>query len=649
MASPSIRIETLPFGNTNLANRVREVIRGLTTAARAAQQAFKLQTTARTAQPADIHNQARQMVNRIVADGLASRSAPVSPREHALGFWKPFDQFHQVDPATQAAMRSRDARYARTTSGAGIETTAFAPYPEITLPWINYCHRRAYVNGWVDRKCDIDHRYLQNDSHLKGIHGIRKSVTFKAPFKIRPRSSTPLGLLTASAVRAAWGHVSGFRSSMGELGVQACTGFSSAELVWKPVRLSIPVGKNRIAVDSEVISSLEQVYPRNFAFDITNDRPYLCLGPQDYIDVVEPGLQKFLFIKADGEGPTRHRGYGWANAPLSYLGGLSLERFGIVIETYGVSTPYLSRDQEGYLTDEEHAHAISILENLGTGGPEVIPARYGKLDFSPVPSGLAPLHASLLGLVKGEQSKLVLSSTLQMETDGIGSNALGTVHQDQQTDVQRVDCGLYGEAITDQPFKYICEANAEQWAKAFSRYVPGGCTPWDVIAECPIAEWVISNESPSQRLAVFQGVKGLGFEVDEEQVREETGVRAPIPDMFAGLANGGEPGDFTITDDGPSDGGALDGPGVSDSGPDEDTIRLAAEMTQYGLERCAHDMPNRCRICGVERVRGVVPGVNGEPPTWRLAWKAIGAKATSEPAAAPEPPAAPAFTVEAAP
>jgi hypothetical protein len=180
--------------------------------------------------------------------------------------------------------------------------------------------------------------------------------------------------------------------------------------------------------------------------------------------------------------------------------------------------------------------------------------------------------------------------------------------------------------------------------------VPGGCTPWDVIAECPIAEWVISNESPSQRLAVFQGVKGLGFEVDEEQVREETGVRAPIPDMFAGLTNGGEPGDFTITDDGPSDGGALDGPGNSDSGPDEDVIRLAAEMTQYGLERCAHDMPNRCRICGVERVRGVVPGVNGEPPTWRLAWKAIGVKATvAEPAAAPEAPAEPAFTVEATP
>ena len=55
---------------------------------------------------------------------------------------------------------------------------------------------------------------------------------------------------------------------------------------------------------------------------------------------------------------------------------------------------------------------------------------------------------------------------------------------------------------------------------------------------------------------------------------------------------------------GPSDGAHSTVPGIAVGGPDEDTIRLAAEMTQYGLERCAHDMPNRCRICGVERVRG---------------------------------------------
>ena len=33
----------------------------------------------------------------------------------------------------------------------------------------------------------------------------------------------------------------------------------------------------------------------------------------------------------------------------------------------------------------------------------------------------------------------------------------------------------------------------------------------------------------------------------------------------------------------------------------------------------------------------MIPGVNGEPPTWRLAWKAIGGKAASEPASEPEP------------
>jgi hypothetical protein len=318
---------------------------------------------------------------------------------------------------------------------------------------------------------------------------------------------------------------------MGELAVQAITGFSAGELVWKNTRLSIPIGKKRIAVDSEVICSIEQVYARNFAFDVVNDRAYLCMAPGAYIDVNEPGLQKFLFIKADGAGPTRYRGYGWANAWLSYLGGLSLERFGIVIETFGVATPFLSRDQEGYLTDAEHDHALEILSDIGTGKPAVIPSRYGKLDHSPVPSNLAPLHAQMLSVVKGEQSKLVLSSTLQMETDGIGSNALGLIHQDQQTDIQRIDCGLYSEAITSQPFRYLVEANADRWALAFSSYIPGGCTPWDVIEACPTCEWVITEEAPTQRLSVFQGAKALGIEPDPEQMREELRVRESMPDM----------------------------------------------------------------------------------------------------------------------
>jgi hypothetical protein len=50
---------------------------------------------------------------------------------------------------------------------------------------------------------------------------------------------------------------------------------------------------------------------------------------------------------------------------------------------------------------------------------------------------------------------------------------------------------------------------------------------------------------------------------------------------------------------------------------------LAQEMTEHGVDRCEHGSLNRCRLCGVERIRGVVPGQDGEPHGWKLAWRPI--------------------------
>lgn len=64
--------------------------------------------------------------------------------------------------------------------------------------------------------------------------------------------------------------------------------------------------------------------------------------------------------------------------------------------------------------------------------------------------------------------------------------------------------------------------------------------------------------------------------------------------------------------------------------PDEPTedhaARLAQEMTAHGIASCEHGRTNRCPLCGVERVRGVVPGENGAAPGWRLAWQPIASK-----------------------
>lgn len=56
---------------------------------------------------------------------------------------------------------------------------------------------------------------------------------------------------------------------------------------------------------------------------------------------------------------------------------------------------------------------------------------------------------------------------------------------------------------------------------------------------------------------------------------------------------------------------------------DDAAAKLAEEMTEHAVPRCEHGSSNRCRLCGVERVRVLIPGENGEH-SWGVAWRPIG-------------------------
>lgn len=55
----------------------------------------------------------------------------------------------------------------------------------------------------------------------------------------------------------------------------------------------------------------------------------------------------------------------------------------------------------------------------------------------------------------------------------------------------------------------------------------------------------------------------------------------------------------------------------------EDVAALAEKMTAHGIERCEHGSLNRCRLCGIERVRDFLPGENGGEHTWQIKWRPI--------------------------
>ena len=506
------------FTETTIGRRVAGIITDITRSVAAARAAY----TRPAPTPADI-------VDAAVKAGMAERSAPLSPEEKNLGYWKPFSGLHVENKDLTAQVASAEARRYRVTSGSGNEPYSMQPQPELTLSSIAQAQKQCDVSGWTHRKVDIDARNLRADGHVQCCDRIRRSVYSTAPFRIVPKNGTALAILVANAVRAALDEVDGFSSTAMELAGIGLYGYSVGELVWGERRINIPVGGGSVTVESEIITSIEHVYPRNIVYDLVDDSPWLNMGGNQFVPIT-PSSQKFVFVKGCGDSPTRWRGYGWANQWLSYLGGLSTEKWGILVETYGVSTPYLSTPGSGYLTDAEHDHALGVLGDLGKARPAVVPSRYGEIKTTPVPSGIAPMHGMLLGYLKAEQSKLILSSTLQVEIGGVGSYAAATTHKDQQTATQKVDASLIAEALRCQPIRWLCEVNATRWANAFFKFAP--CSPDDIMALVPRVEWVISDETTTQRLAIFQGVKGMGFAVDEAQVREELGVRAPIGGTF---------------------------------------------------------------------------------------------------------------------
>lgn len=56
---------------------------------------------------------------------------------------------------------------------------------------------------------------------------------------------------------------------------------------------------------------------------------------------------------------------------------------------------------------------------------------------------------------------------------------------------------------------------------------------------------------------------------------------------------------------------------------------LAQKMTELGLTRCEHGRPNRCPLCGIERVRDVDLDDSGEP-VWSVQWRPIPSASSRE-------------------
>jgi hypothetical protein len=137
----------------------------------------------------------------------------------------------------------------------------------------------------------------------------------------------------------------------------------------------------------------------------------------------------------------------------------------------------------------------------------------------------------------------------------------------------------------------------------------------------------------SQRSAVKVIAELYGFDPDAEfkdVLSDDAAAREAMQGgMFPGVGGEVEPLGLEEGNAGAEDGGALsrevdpDGDGLAgEPASAAEREALAAKMTSAGIERCEHGANNRCRLCGIERVRDFETMPDGQV-RWLILWRAM--------------------------
>lgn len=469
---------------------------------------------------------------------VAQRSASIPPPE-VPGTGQPWGGTNvkrAIDRKQQRLFGSAGARYGKAASYTGPTPGAYSAKPEINLGLIARVHTHVERNGYMWDKSDLDERIVREHEHLHPADRSRRAWIFSTHPSIRPRNKTTLALLVRNAVQGVIDDLDGFDSSVCEAQIANRSGASLQEIVWRRRRLRVPVSaKAGVLVECDTVASLETIPLRSVAFDVENDRPYVNMGGWGWIDpLMDPRtglpLRKVVYYKGYGDGPARMRGYGFAAHHLHWLSKLSWEKWAMLAEVYGVSTPYLQFRGDEQVSDEDIAQGQDALADLGKCIPVMISDKLGKIETTPTPSAITPIHQALIGYCNTGLSKLVTGQTLAMEMGASGSYNASETHADQQEAVQRIDSRGTGAAYSEQLFRYICEVNAACWATAFARYCPGEeCTPEAIMQCVPKLAWDVSrNVTKTERLNMFVTASDHGLAIDPDQVYDECGLRPPL-------------------------------------------------------------------------------------------------------------------------
>lgn len=519
--------------------------------------------------------------------------------------------------------------------------------------------------GYMRDLTDLESETVGIDGHLFASVGKRFPAIASIDYDVVPAQGPGLdpakAMRAAEIVRQGMAAIPNFRQALVDLSWGHFHGRSCVEKEWRyqPGNVELKWG----------IAGLHWIHPRRLSFGPERElRLVDSLAYTGYFKAVGFDLRSIphkwiqFTPRLRNEYPERE-GIGPICLYWAYFKRFSTRDRLILMEVFGKPWRIIEWDPSARaLSPDALDRAQETADKLGANASASMPVG-AKLKVEQPGDGAGEVHADVVQQANDEMSKIVNGQTRTTEAKpgALGSSADETAAGEQDA-ILDADGWRLSEVVTEQLARDLVELNlGAEW----SMYTP---------------RVLLRTQRPiprSTRIANCEKVLKLGVPLKLEQIYEETGFERPgdgdaiVQMVSAGDRDAwgnatsvtktvitdpnkpppppprlppGSPGAEPPVTPGGGQPPASATPATDPAAPDELTASttspdmpeptsaelLAAKLTEAGVDRCEHGSVNRCRLCGVERVRDFDVDEDGKPirtsdgkVAWKVAWKAI--------------------------
>lgn len=349
--------------------------------------------------------------------------------------------------------------------------------------------------GYPLEQADFFADIVENDGHLRSAIEDRLLAVAGKDWQVMPGGEKPIDIKAAELLQAML-EESNFDDAIAAILSSRYYGFSGTEIDWQ-------------RRDGEIIPSHFVTVPfRRFRFD-SEDRP-LLLNSSDYQgEPLSPGS----WIWASNINALCHitarSGMLRTAAWFALFKRWSWRDWVIYAEKFGI--PLVIGKHDPNATEDEKIQLESTVQDIGEAGQATMSNNVEVEIREAQRSGdSASLHRSIVAEANQEIAKLITGSTLTGQTGGPGSFALGKVHEGRAFSLVTADARMVSRRFSRDLAAPFLEFNGLQGARL----------PWLKI-------YVERETDPVRRLDMAKKAQEMGLPLDIEQIRAETGFRAP--------------------------------------------------------------------------------------------------------------------------